>query len=101
MATHHFPVRCNVKPAEGLAFVPPFAQEQNKEFAVNLGQCPCGVGGNWYAYPEDKRQMYGFGSLNPLNREMFTIPLINVRVTYRGAALIGGGLLAATLLLGK
>lgn len=101
MATHHFPVRCNIKPAEGLAAVPAFAVDQNREFGVSLGKCPCGIGGNWYSYPEDQRNMYGLGALNPLNRHLFTVPVVNMPVTVRGAALMAGGLLAATLLLGR
>jgi hypothetical protein len=88
MAMHHFPVRSHARPAAGLAYVPPFASEQNQEFRVSLGE----LSGNWYSYPEDQRQMYGLGFVNPLNSTLFTVPVIGFNVTIKRAIIGVGGL---------
>jgi hypothetical protein len=93
MPLHKFPVRCCVRPAEGLAagieYPAPFAAAQSSEYRITLEGCPCvsGLAGNWYSYPEDQRQMYGM-----LDTNLFTIPGIGAQVTVK-RALVGVGAL--------
>lgn len=104
MATHSFPIRAYARPAAGLrgmGYVPPFLTEQENRNRITLG-CPCneGMGGNWYSYPQDQRQMYGITDfLNPLNNTLFTIPVVNVNVTTTRLIVAGAAAFAVSWLM--